>query len=95
MASWSLFSNHGHVIITLGVWPNLTHREIAEKVGITERAVQKIIADLATSGFISIKKDGRKNTYNINQSKHLKHQIESICEVREIIDLVKSKQVSQ
>ena len=93
-SNWTFFSNHGHVIISLGLNPKLTHREIAEKVGITERAVQKIISDLVESDFVSIKKEGRNNEYIINNTKHLKHKIESCCEIRDIIELVSQKRES-
>lgn len=91
MSSWTFLSNHGHVILVLGINPELTYREMAEQVGITERAVQKIIADLVSDGFVEIIKEGRRNRYTINMKKHLKHQVEADCEVGELINLASKK----
>lgn len=61
-------------------------RDIAQQVGITERAVQRIIADLRDENYITPHRDGRRNSYEINTDRHLKHPIE---EHRRIADLIK------
>jgi len=63
-------------------------RDIAVKVGITERAVQRIIADLEKEGYIEIKKEGRCNLYIPHEEKHLKHPIESHRHVADLLQLV-------
>ncbi|MBI9102448.1 MAG: MarR family transcriptional regulator [Spirochaetales bacterium] len=86
--SWTFLTNHSHVLLCLAEDPALRMRDIALKVGITERAVQKIIADLDTTGYIKIERDGRCNTYKIDKSKHLRHQIEKEKTIEELIHLV-------
>jgi predicted transcriptional regulator len=64
-------------LLVLFLEPDARIRDMAEKVGITERAVQKILAELIESGVISIEKNGRRNHYTIDQSVNLKHPLES------------------
>ncbi len=63
-------------------------RDVAERVGITERAVQRIIEDLAADGYVEIEREGRRNRYSINAALHLRHPVESHCEVAGLIAFV-------
>ncbi|MBN2510609.1 MAG: winged helix-turn-helix transcriptional regulator [Spirochaetales bacterium] len=85
---WTFLTNHAHVLLCLATAPHMRMRDIAQKVGITERAVQKIIADLETEGFIEIKKEGRCNVYTAHMQKHLRHPIESHSYVADLLKLV-------
>jgi len=67
-------------------------REIAEKVGITERAVQNIIADLRKEGYIDREKKGRRNKYKINTEMHLKHPLEEHKTMADLIRLIYNNQ---
>ena len=84
-STWTFLTNHSHVLLCLVKNPSIKMREIADKVGITERAVQGIIADLRNEGYIDREKKGRRNTYQINKKQHLKHPIE---EHRTLADLI-------
>lgn len=84
-AKWSFFTNHAHVLFCLAESPQIRLRDVAERVGITERAVQRIVADLRDEGFISIEKEGRRNRYRIHGELHLRHDIECHCTIQEII----------
>ena len=64
---------------------------MADEVGITERAVQKIIHDLESDGFIKIYKEGRNNRYKIIGRKKLRHSIEKNCRIDELIQIVQDK----
>jgi predicted transcriptional regulator len=66
MSDWTLFSNHGHVLVCLARDSEARLRDVASDVGITERAVQKIVHELQQAGFVSIRKHGRCNRYEIN-----------------------------
>lgn len=76
-------------MILLGLKPDLTLREISLRVGITERATQKIISDLEKDGFLKISKNGRQNSYKIVGRKRLRHDIEKSCRVDNLIQLMK------
>ena len=75
--TWTYLTNHFHVLLVLYKEPDSRIRDMAEMVGITERAVQKILAELIESGVITIDKRGRRNHYTIDQNVHLKHHLES------------------
>lgn len=68
---FGFFTNHALALITIANDPNIRMREIAGKIGITERAVQRIIDDLSTAGYISVVKDGRRNCYEIRRDSRL------------------------
>lgn len=86
---WTFLTNHSHVLICLNRGLNLSLREVASMVGITERAVQKIISDLEEGGYVTRIKEGRTNRYEMSLSSSLRHPIESNCTVRELVDLIK------
>lgn len=74
---WTLLSNHGHVLIYLSRNTDALIREIADEVGITERATQGIISDLAEANYISVIKTGRRNSYRVNRKSKFRHPAES------------------
>jgi len=88
MGDWTFFSNHGHVLVCLDRDRRARLRDVAAEVGITERAVQKIVRDLQDEGFLSVTKQGRCNRYRINRRKALRHQIESQCTVGKLLSLM-------
>ena len=65
-------------------------REVADRVGITERAVHKIVADLEDGGVITRTKDGRRNRYRIHEAVNLRHPVESHCTVGTLLDMVRT-----
>ncbi len=87
-ASWTFLSNHAHVLILLSREGDLVMREVAVRVGITERAVQRIVADLVDGGFLEVEKDGRRNTYTVNKKLALRHPVEAHRSVGDLIGLV-------
>jgi predicted transcriptional regulator len=75
-ARWTFLSNHAHVLICIAQEPDIRLREIAARVGITERAASGIVADLDADGYLTRVKEGRNNTYRLNTSLALRHPIE-------------------
>ena len=63
--SWSFLTNHGQVLLCIAHDSGIRLREIGEAVGITERAAHRIVAELATAGYISRRRNGRRNHYTI------------------------------
>ena len=82
---WTFLTNHAHVLVVLDAEPDLVLREVAWRVGITERAVQRIIVDLEESGFLKRERIGRQNHYKVLRTRPLRHPIE---EHRKIGDLL-------
>jgi predicted transcriptional regulator len=68
-------TNHAHVLLCIARNPECRARDIAETVGITERAAQRIIADLVRDGYLTRTKVGRRNRYEINRRGRLRHPI--------------------
>jgi DNA-binding Lrp family transcriptional regulator len=88
MGDWTFFSNYGHVLVCLARNRQARLRDVAQEVGITERAVQKIVRDMQDAGFLTISKQGRCNRYRINKRKSLRHGLESHCTVGKLLALV-------
>jgi hypothetical protein len=87
---WKFLTNHSHVLVLLSRDSSLVLREVAWQVGITERAVQRILADLEADGFIVREKIGRRNQYRILMNQPLRHPIESHCAIGDLIALINS-----
>jgi len=83
--SWTFFTNHAHVLICLASDPEMRLRDVAQRVGITERAVQKIISELEAGGVLSHDKEGRRNRYTVHEKSALRHPVESHCSVADLL----------
>ncbi len=90
MSNWTIFSNHGHVLFCLARDSGARLRDVATDVGLTERAVQKIVRDLQQSGMIIVTKHGRRNRYRIDDRKPLRHDLEAHCTLDALVSLIVS-----
>lgn len=84
---WTFLTNHAHVLIVLHGEPDTVLRKVAQRVGITERAVQRIIQDLEEEGFIERERVGRRNHYRIIKRHSLRHSIESHRNIGDLLKL--------
>lgn len=75
--TWTFLTNHGHVLVTVASDPDARLREIAARVGITERAAQLIVGDLETAGYLSKERVGRRNRYVLHAGGRFRHPAES------------------
>lgn len=73
---WTFLTNYGHVLLCIAADSEIRVRDIAEKVGITERAAQRIVADLIDAGYVEASRIGRRNNYKVNGSLPLRHPVE-------------------
>jgi len=87
-ASWTFFTNHGHVLFCLATDPDLRLRDVAERVGITERAAQRIVKDLEDGGYVTIAKVGRRNHYRVHADLPLRHPVEEHRSVGDLVELL-------
>ena len=81
-------TNHAHVLMCLEKNPSERIRELAAEVGITERAVQRIIVELEADGYLERIRNGRRNLYKVYSRKPLRHNIEKHRQVRDLIYLI-------
>lgn len=89
--NWTFFSNNAHVLVCLTQTPQPTTREIAIRVGITERAVQRIVTKLLRAGIVKVKKEGRRNSYELDLNQRLRHPLESHKTIGEFLRLMNSE----
>ena len=73
MAEWKFLTNHAHVLLCVAHEPEILLREIADAVGITERAAHRIIAELEEGGYISRERKGRRNSYQFHPDRVMDH----------------------
>lgn len=85
---FTFLTNHSHVLICLHKDPMMRMRDVALQVGITERAVQRIIRELEMVGIVERYRDGRRNRYRINANHPLRHPVESHRSVQELLQFV-------
>lgn len=85
---WTFLTNHAHVLLYLVRNPEARIRDIAQAVGITERAVQRIIAEMAEAGYLERRRQGRQNRYRIRTGLPLRHPVEQHRRVRDLIALI-------
>jgi len=88
--SWTYLTNHSHVLICLAEDPTTRLRDVAQRIGITERAVQMIVTDLENAGVLIRHREGRRNRYEILPDKPLRHPVEAHRSVSDLLDMVKS-----
>src|SRR5436853_4443822 len=85
-ANWRFLTNHGNVLLSIARDPDARTRDIAQRVGITERAAQRIVADLIAEGYLKRTKVGRRNRYEINRHGHLRHPLFQDFEIGPLVD---------
>jgi len=88
MPEWTFFSSHGLVLSYIARHPRTTARDLADAIGITERAARKIIADLLETGYISKKREGRRNRYRINPDLALRHPSHGETAVGDLLEVL-------
>ncbi len=83
----SLLTNHAHVLLCVARDPSMRLREIGDCVGVTERAAHRIVGDLEREGYLSRKRVGRRNVYELHVELGLRHELEAPVTVAELVDL--------
>jgi DNA-binding MarR family transcriptional regulator len=84
---WTFLTNHGHVLVCIANDPEIRGRDIAARVGITERAAQAIVADLVAEGYVERTRVGRRNHYRIAMDRKLRHPLEQAHRIDELLAL--------
>lgn len=87
-SNWTFLSNYAHVLICLAEDPDARLRDVADKVGITERTAFRLIDELEQAGVLERAREGRRNHYVINTEAHLRHSVEQHCTVGELLETV-------
>jgi DNA-binding IclR family transcriptional regulator len=88
MANWSFLTNHAQVLLCIAHDPGVRLRDIASKLGITERAAYGIVLDLTEAGYVLKDKAGRRNRYAIQADLPLRAAVTSERTIGEVLDLL-------
>jgi hypothetical protein len=95
LAAWTFLTNHAYVLLCVARDPHSRARDIAEQVHITERATQRILADLIADGYVIRTKVGRRNLYEINAAGPLRHPIFGNLSIGPLLDVLNRDGSSQ
>ncbi|MDP9399881.1 MAG: winged helix-turn-helix domain-containing protein [Actinomycetota bacterium] len=95
MSEWTFLTNHGHVLVLLSRDPRARLRDVAEAVGITERAAQRILAELVEGGYVTRTREGRRNRYALALEQPLRHPVEREGSVGELLGALAGPPASQ
>jgi predicted transcriptional regulator len=85
---WTFLTNHALVLLAIAQNPRIRLREVAARVGITERAVQRIVADLVEAGYLSRVRRGRRNEYELHREIHMPHPTTRHKEIGALMDVI-------
>ncbi|WP_433389427.1 helix-turn-helix transcriptional regulator [Micromonospora sp. KLBMP9576] len=85
--NWTFLTNHGHVLLAIARNPTARLRDVADEVGVTERAAQAIVADLEAGGYLNRTRVGRRNEYTLNHAGRFRHPAEADRQVGDLLAL--------
>jgi DNA-binding MarR family transcriptional regulator len=86
---WTFVTNHTQVLLCIARDPDIRLRDIAARIGITERAAQRILADLVGAGYVARQREGRRNRYTVNPDLRMRHPAQEGHDIGEMLDLLK------
>jgi predicted transcriptional regulator len=86
--SWTLLTGHGHVLVEIARSPTARIRDIAAVVGLTERTVQVIVADLEAAGYLTRTRTGRRTRYSVNRGNLFRHTAQEGLRIGPFLDLL-------
>ena len=85
---WRFVTNHTQVLLCISRDPDVRTRDIGQMVGITERAAQRIVADLVEAGFVTVERVGRRNRYTIDRETAMRHEAQAGHPIGELLDVL-------
>jgi hypothetical protein len=87
--SWHFLTSHAQVLLCLQRNPTVRLRDVADTVGITERATQRIVSDLVEGGYVTKTREGRRNRYALDSTVRMRHPSQFDHEIGELLDLLR------
>ena len=84
--TWTFLTNHAQVLLCLAETPDIRLRDVAERVGITERATQRIVAELVAAGYVKATRVGRRNTYTVDREHAMRHSAQLGYEIGTLLE---------
>jgi DNA-binding IclR family transcriptional regulator len=87
--TWTFLTNHAQVLLCLAQEPDIRLREVADRVGITERAAQRILAELVETGYVTTARIGRRNRYSVNREHAMRHTAQAGYDIGALLEALK------
>ena len=84
--TWTFLTNHAQVLLCLAADANIRLRDVAARVGITERAAQRIVSDLVEAGYVRATRIGRRNRYEVDRSHAMRHTAQLGLEIGALLE---------
>ncbi len=84
--TWTFLTNHAQVLLCLAGTPDIRLRDVAERVGITERATQRIVAELIDAGYVTAERIGRRNRYTVDREHAMRHSAQFGYEIGALLE---------
>jgi DNA-binding MarR family transcriptional regulator len=84
--TWTFLTNHAQVLLCIARSPDIRLRDVAEHVGITERATQRILAELVDAGYVKVERIGRRNHYTVDRTHAMRHSAQLGHEVGALLE---------
>ena len=84
--TWTFLTNHAQVLLCLAETPDIRLRDVAERVGITERATQRILAELVEAGYVKTTRVGRRNEYTVEREHAMRHTAQVGFEIGALLE---------
>jgi predicted ArsR family transcriptional regulator len=85
---WTFLTNHARVLLCIAQDPEVRLRDVAESVGITERAAQHIVMQLVEAGYVERERVGRRNRYRLHPEQPLRHPMDRAHQVGELLSVL-------
>jgi len=95
VTQWTFLTNHAHVLLCVAANPDARVREIAQTVGVTERATQRILTELEDAGYLTKARDGRRNRYTLNPDARMRHPMDQEHHIGELVTLLTAQPAAQ
>jgi len=89
--SWTFLTNHAQVLLCVAATPDIRLRDVAERVGITERSAQRILSELVAAGYVKTTREGRRNRYTVDREHAMRHSAQVGYEVGALLEALSLK----
>ncbi|HEU5216737.1 MAG TPA: winged helix-turn-helix transcriptional regulator [Gaiellaceae bacterium] len=88
--TWTFLTNHAQVLLCLAEDPDIRLRDVAERVGVTERACQRILAELVAAGYVKTERIGRRNRYTVDREHAMRHSAQLGHDIGTLLEALRS-----
>jgi DNA-binding IclR family transcriptional regulator len=84
--TWTFLTNHAQVLLCVATTPDIRLRDVAERVGITERSAQRILSELVETGYVKATREGRRNHYTVDREHAMRHTAQVGVEIGALLE---------